>query len=56
MSKVWLWQLLQPASGAGSIAVSPFELRTRAVAVFQSIEPALTPAIQKLPLVALHAL
>jgi hypothetical protein len=50
-----LWQLLQPASGTGSITVSPFELRTRAVAVFQSSEPASVATIQKLPFVALHA-
>jgi hypothetical protein len=50
-----LWQLLQAASGAGSMTDSPFELRARAVAVFQSSEPASPATIQKLPLAALHA-
>src|ERR1019366_376933 len=54
-SRTALWQLLQPASGTGSIAVSPFELRTRAVATVQSSEATFAATTQKLPLVALHA-
>jgi hypothetical protein len=51
----WLWQLLQAASGTGSMTVSPFELRTRVVAVFQSSDPVSAATTQKLPLLALHA-